>query len=62
MGKLFRATLLALNVVVIIAMIMVKVGSQVNPNTCVFPAYFSLMLFPVILLNVFFYSFLAIVS
>lgn len=57
MGKLFRATLLALNVVVIIAMIMVKVGSQVNPNTCVFPAYFSLMLFPVILLNVFFIVF-----
>lgn len=52
MIKFFRGILLLLNILAVIALILVKIGSVVSPNTFILTAYASLGLLPFLLINV----------
>lgn len=54
MIKFLRGILLLLNLMAIFALISVKIGSMVSPNTFILTSYASLGLFPFVLANVFF--------
>lgn len=61
MIKFIKGILLLLNILVVIAMILVKIGSVVSPNTFILTAYASLGLFPFLLLNIGFILFWVLV-
>ncbi|NLI72987.1 MAG: endonuclease/exonuclease/phosphatase family protein [Bacteroidales bacterium] len=52
MIKLIKGILLLLNILAVIALTLVKVGSMVSPNTFILTAYASLGLFPILLVNI----------
>ncbi len=58
--KLIRGLFLLLNILAVFALILVKIGSVVNPNTFILTAYASLGLLPFLIINVGFIIFWAI--
>ncbi|MGC3978678.1 MAG: endonuclease/exonuclease/phosphatase family protein [Paludibacteraceae bacterium] len=60
MTKLLKQTLIFANILVVFGLIMVKIGSLVNPNTWSFPSYFAFFLFPLAFANFLFLLFWAI--
>lgn len=54
MGKLISNILYLLNITVVLALVAVKLGTLISPNTLILLAYPSLALLPIVLLNVLF--------
>lgn len=59
--KLIKGLLFLLNILAVLALISVKLGSIVSPNTIVLAAYASLALLPIVIVNVLFVLFWAMV-
>ena len=57
MTKFLRGIMVLLNLLAVLALLLVKIGSVVNPNTMLLPAYASLGLLPVVLVNISFVLF-----
>lgn len=60
MTKFIKGILIFTNILVVVGLLMVKIGSGTNPNTWIFPSYFSFFLFPLALVNLFFIVFWSI--
>ncbi len=60
MTKLLRGIMVFLNIFAILALVLVKIGSVVSPNTALLPAYASLALMPIAIANLFFIFFWAL--
>lgn len=54
MGRFVTKALLVLNIVVVLALIVIKISTYISPNRVMLLAYPSLVLFPVVLLNILF--------
>lgn len=57
MTKFLRGIMILINIFVVLALVLVKIGSVVSPNTALLPAYASLGLLPIIILNIAFIVF-----
>lgn len=57
MTKFLRGIMVLLNIFAVLALVLVKIGSEVSPNTALLPAYASLGLLPIVLGNVAFVIF-----
>lgn len=62
MTKFIKSILILINVLVALGLLMVKIGTFVNPNTWIFPSYFSFFLFPLALVNLFFLIFWSVLK
>ncbi|NLO69596.1 MAG: endonuclease/exonuclease/phosphatase family protein [Porphyromonadaceae bacterium] len=58
--RLIKGILLFLNILAVLALVFVKIGSLINPNTFVLLAYASLGLFPFLIINIGFILFWAL--
>ena len=57
MTKFLRGIMVLFNIIAVLALVLVKIGSVVNPNTALLPAYASLGLLPIIIINIAFVLF-----
>ena len=59
MTTFLKRTLILVNILIVLSLIMVKMGSSVNPNTWILPSYFAFFLFPLAFANFLFLLFWA---
>lgn len=52
MLKLIRTLLIFFNILVVLAVVFIKIGEQINPNSFVWFSYLSLVFLPIVLINV----------
>lgn len=57
MTRFLRGIMVLLNILAVLALVLVKVGSVVSPNTAIIPAYASLGLLPFVIINLAFVFF-----
>lgn len=57
MTKLIKTLLIFINILAVIGLVIVKIGSYTNPNSWLFPSYFSFFLFPLAAINLIFLLF-----
>ncbi|VBB48268.1 Endonuclease/exonuclease/phosphatase [uncultured Paludibacter sp.] len=57
MTKFIKVILILANILVVVGLIMVKIGSNSSPNELLLPSYFSFFLFPLAVVNLFFLFF-----
>lgn len=60
MTKFIKGILIFINILVVVGLLMVKIGSYTSPNSWLMPSYFSFFLFPLAFLNLCFIVFWAI--
>lgn len=62
MTKFIKSLLILINALVALSLLMVKIGTFVNPNTWIFPSYFSFFVFPLAFVNLFFLIFWSVLK
>lgn len=62
MTKFIKGLLIFINILAVLGLLMVKIGSVTNPNTWLLSSYFAFFLFPLALVNLFFLIFWGILK